>query len=382
MSSTTAFPSSIIGVPTSVPAFIGYTARAASSFTLVAIESMAQYEQTFGGGAASGQGPFHLYNSIGLFYQNGGGNCYVISVGDYSGAVRRQDLEQGLAAAGAKSGPTLLVVPDAVLLPTLVDFAAIALQMLMQAGTLGDRFAILDVYGSENLTSRSSLETSVKSFLGAVNASLSYGAAYFPFLQTASGVVPPSGAIAGIYTAIDQSRGVWTAPADVALAGVTGPTFNQNELQAYLQALLKHPEEGMVNPICPLQAGNPPGVWSARTLDANSDDYRYIQIRRTLIYIEQSIKVALQQLVFAPNNAETWAAVTAVITSFLTSIWSEGGLVGATASEAFSVLCGIGSTMSAQDVLNGYMRVQVLLAMVRPAEYIELMFEQYMPASQ
>jgi phage tail sheath protein FI len=370
MSSTTAFPSSIAGVPTAVPAFIGYTARAASPFTLVAIENIAQYEQLFGSDAPSGQGRFNLYNALNLFYENGGANCYVVSTGDYSGAVRRQDLEQGLTAAGAKSGPTLLVVPDAMLLPNLADFAAIAVQMLMQAETLGDRFAILDVYGTGNITSGASLATSVKSFLGAVKTSLSYGAAYFPFLQTESGAVPPSGAMAGIYTAVDQSSGVWTAPAEVAIAGVTGPAFHANELQ-----------DGIVNPIGSLKAGDPPTVWSARTLDANSNDYRYIQIRRELIYIEQSIKVALQQFVFASNNAPTWVAVTSLIGSFLTSIWSEGGLAGLTASEAFNVQCGLGSTMSQQDILNGYMRVQVALAMIRPAEFIELTFEQQLAAT-
>jgi hypothetical protein len=119
-------------------------------------------------------------------------------------------------------------------------------------------------------------------------------------------------------------------------------------------------------------------VWGARTLDGNSNDWRYIQVRRTLIYIEQSIKAALDQFVFAANDGGTWTAVTSMISGFLQNLWSQGGLMGATAKDAFSVACGLGSTMTGQDVLNGYMIVQVTLQMIRPAEFIELTFKQKM----
>jgi phage tail sheath protein FI len=119
-------------------------------------------------------------------------------------------------------------------------------------------------------------------------------------------------------------------------------------------------------------------VWGGRTLDGNSNDYRYIQVRRTLIYIEQSIRAALRQFAFAPNTGQTWAAVTSMVSGFLTTVWSQGGLMGATPAEAFSVQCGLGSTMTGQDILEGYMIVEVTLQMVRPAEFIELTFKQKM----
>jgi hypothetical protein len=119
-------------------------------------------------------------------------------------------------------------------------------------------------------------------------------------------------------------------------------------------------------------------VWGARTLDGNSRDWRYIQVRRTLIYIEQSIKLALDPFVFAANDASTWSTVVSMVSSFLQGLWSQGGLMGATAQEAFSVECGIGSTMTADDVLDGYMIVQVTLQMIRPAEFIEVTFKQKM----
>jgi phage tail sheath protein FI len=103
-----------------------------------------------------------------------------------------------------------------------------------------------------------------------------------------------------------------------------------------------------------------------------------IQVRRTLIYIEQSIKTALSQFVSAANDGNTWATVVATVSSFLQGVWSEGGLLGATSSDAFSVQCGLGSTMTEQDILDGYMRVQVLLQMIRPAEFIELTIKQKM----
>jgi uncharacterized protein len=114
----------------------------------------------------------------------------------------------------------------------------------------------------------------------------------------------------------------------------------------------------------------------SRTLDGNSNDY--IQVRRTLIYIEQSIRNALQPFVFAPNTGQTWATVVSTVSGLLTTVWSQGGLLGATAAEAFTVQCGLGSTMTSTDVLEGWMIVQVTLAVIRPAEFIELTFKQMM----
>jgi len=122
-------------------------------------------------------------------------------------------------------------------------------------------------------------------------------------------------------------------------------------------------------------------VWGGRTLNGNSQDWRYIQVRRTIIYIEQSIKIAINQFVFAANVASTWVAVTQMISGFLQNLWSQGGLMGDKASDAFTVLCGMPDTMTATDILNGYMVVQVTLQMVHPAEFIELTFKQQMQSS-
>jgi uncharacterized protein len=188
-------------------------------------------------------------------------------------------------------------------------------------------------------------------------------------------ILPPSGAMAGVYTYSDQTRGVWNAPANVVLNSVVHASIGLNGEQ---QGSLNAPINGKsVNAIRNF-VGRGPVVWGARTLDGNSSDWRYIQVRRTLVYIEQSIKAALNRFVFAPNDGNTWVAVVAMVSGFLQGLWAQGGLMGDKASDAFTVQCGLGSTMTGLDILNGYMIVQVTLQMIHPAEFIELTFKQKM----
>ena len=122
-------------------------------------------------------------------------------------------------------------------------------------------------------------------------------------------------------------------------------------------------------------------VWGARTLDGNSLDWKYLPVRRTLIYLEQSCKLATHAYVFEPNDKNTWEGVKAMISSFLTTVWKEGGLQGATAADAFQVECGLGTTMTSEDILLGFLRVTVKVAVTHPAEFIVLSFVQEMPKS-
>lgn len=434
-----------------------------------------------------------LFNSLRLFYANGGGDCYVVSVGSYDDAVAKGDFENGLAAVKDLVGPTMLVIPEAVLLDR-EPYKTLATEMLIQCQTQQDRIAILDVWGVDklppNLTA-SDFATAINGFregLSAVPSSaLKYGMAYTPFVKTSVidpvefdytnfaefrsgkpgvlthallesanqlypdakgstyvqkeapgvlpslkltekteqiaetyfgsmaaaqqmgagpeqdaevkkinqgltaqipalkevyaamaaklGVLPPSGAMAGIYTRNDALRGVWNAPANVGLVSVIAPTI---QISTKMQDDLNVPISGFaVNAIRDF-VGRGTLVWGARTLDGNSNDWRYIQVRRALIYIEQSIELALNKFVFEPNVAQTWVNVTSMVGSFLRGVWQAGGLMGAAPQEAFSVQCGLGSTMTAQDVLEGRMIVQVKLTMVRPAEFIILTFQQQM----
>ena len=187
--------------------------------------------------------------------------------------------------------------------------------------------------------------------------------------------LPASAAIAGVMTFTDSARGVWNAPANMALVSVDAPSLTISD---DVLGDLNKPLDGKAINVIREFIGRGPVVWGARTLDGNSNDYRYVQVRRTLIYIEQSVKAAMNPFVFAPNDGKTWVTVTSMISNFLQDLWAKGALKGATANEAYSVDCGLGTTMSAHDVLEGYMVVRVLVQLIRPAEFIELTCKQKM----
>jgi phage tail sheath protein FI len=190
--------------------------------------------------------------------------------------------------------------------------------------------------------------------------------------------LPPSAAIAGLFTSVDNARGVWKAPANVSLNAVVAPSVS-----------ISHEEQEDLNvttggkSINAIRAFIGAGVmvWGARTLDGNSLDWRYVNVRRTMIMIEESLRLAMAAYVFEPNTANTWVTVKGMASNFLTNIWKRGGLAGASADDAFSVQVGLGSTMTADDILEGRMNVTILLALSRPAEFIELTFQQQMQKS-
>ena len=186
-------------------------------------------------------------------------------------------------------------------------------------------------------------------------------------------LLPPSAAMAGIYTMVDNSRGVWKAPANVTLSYVDSLVEDIDDDQ---QADLNAPAHGKaVNVIRPFR-GEGIKVWGARTLDGNSLDWRYVNVRRTLLFLEESIKNAARAYVFEPNVAGTWINMKCMIENFLRSVWKRGGLAGATPEDAFEVHIGLGDTMTAEDILDGIMRITVLVAVTHPAEFIEITFQQ------
>ena len=151
--------------------------------------------------------------------------------------------------------------------------------------------------------------------------------------------LPASAAMAGVMTFTDTARGVWNAPANIALTAVEAPALTITD---DVQGDLNKPLDGKAINVIREFIGRGSVVWGARTLDGNSDDYRYMQVRRTLIYIEQSVKTAMSPFVLAPNDGKTWVNVTSMISNFLQDLWAKGGLMGATAKDAFSVDCGLG----------------------------------------
>ena len=501
-----AFPNSVVEVATAIPAFIGYTPYASyegKSYLMkpVQITSMSDFNAFFtnpntakqyspsyflskqkkapaAGEYYSFNGDiytlepdpntiYYLYNSVKLFFQNGGGTAYVVSVGPYGQAsnsainpgdeltnmnVKLADLQNGLAALKKQEDVTLYVVPEATLLSD-GDYSTLMQVMLAQSSSMKTSVSILDVKGGHEpdpLLWKQDI-TNFRNWTG--NNGLNYGTAYYPFLNTTivpidqvdytninggdvsvlldilnpatapnqpaatilnaikSGsstltasqnsqalmtasktytqiltlvqskinTMPPSGVMAGIYSLVDSTEGVWQAPANVSPIGVTSTTLPiDDDDQSGLNV-----DAVSGKSINAFRFFNGQGVlvWGARTLDGNSQDWRYLNVRRTVTMIEQSAKDALRAYVFAPNNANTWTTIKSMLENFLTNVWKQGALQGAKPEDAFSVIIGLGSTMSAQDILDGYLRVTILLAVTHPAEFIVLTVEQELAKS-
>ena len=192
-------------------------------------------------------------------------------------------------------------------------------------------------------------------------------------------VLPPSGPVAGVYAATDTNRGVWKAPANVGLANVLEPVVKlTNALQDDLNVDATTGKS--INALRAF-AGKGTLVWGARTLAGNDNEWRYISVRRFFNMVEESVKKSTYWAVFEPNDANTWVKVRGMIENYLTQKWREGALAGATTKEAFFVRCGLGTTMSAQDVLEGRMIVEIGMAVVRPAEFIILRFSHKLQTS-
>ncbi|MDQ0477109.1 phage tail sheath C-terminal domain-containing protein [Chryseobacterium sp. MDT2-18] len=191
-------------------------------------------------------------------------------------------------------------------------------------------------------------------------------------------LLPPSSAMAGIYTLVDSMRGVWKAPANIGLSSVISPSVTISHAD---QEDLNLPPDGKAINAIRYFTGEGIKVWGARTLDGNSLDWRYINVRRTVIMLEESIKYATRSFVFEPNTANTWVTVRSMVGNFLNGIWKRGGLAGAVPEDAFTVSVGLGETMTPEDILEGIMRITVLVAIVRPAEFIEITFQQQMQKS-
>ena len=459
------FPPIISAVDTAIPAFIGYTQKldGAALNTPLRITSMVEFEQHFGlpqkekeiavkatktkdpAGNVTGQkftatldptkrSKYLLYYAMQMFFANGGGACYIVSVGIHAETsdIKETDLAAGLLALEIVDEPTLIVFPEAQAMG-LADFCTFNEAALAQCAKLKDRFVIMDVHGEDAQPGpgdpHAKIDTIVGKFrdkLGVNN--LKYGAAYAPNLDTVLDmaydeattlvdyydtldaaattqkaldklpeknsqiyesakaairdmpcVLPPSSTMAGIYAAVDASRGVWKAPANVSVTAVFKPSI---EFTNATQELLNDdPVAGKsVNAIRPF-TGKGTLVWGARTLAGNDAEWRYINVRRLFIFIEESCNKACANFVFEPNDANTWVRVQAMIENFLTVVWRQGALQGAKPDHAFYVAVGLNKTMTAQDLLEGRMIVEVGLAAVRPAEFIILRFSHKLAQS-
>lgn len=185
-------------------------------------------------------------------------------------------------------------------------------------------------------------------------------------------VMPPSPAIAGIYVRTDATQGVWKAPANVSVFGTIKPAI---ELDDDDHASLNAPDNGKAINVIRAYPGRGILVYGGRTLAGNDLEWRYVNVRRTFCFIEDSIARAMQDFVFEPNTSQTWIKVKSMIGSFLNTLWKAGALYGDTPDAAYQVIVGEPESMSVQDVLGGIMRVIIKVAVARPAEFIVLQYE-------
>lgn len=406
-------PPSVAQVETAIPVFIGKT-EGGKENELVRIQSMAEFEQKFGGAPqeeikvifaakvaetsvqlSDPSARNHLYYSVLLFYANGGGVCYIFKGG---WGKAEEALEKN-------SEPTLIVIPGG---EYTAHKAALAHCQKMQ-----NRFVIIDTALTGNGANKDSGE--LRNAISGTTDQLKYGAAYFPNLQTSivppnrtlvdgndneitrdigdqlynqilakinqeiGIIVPPSGAIAGLYARVDGTRGVWKAPANESLVMVKGVDYAVTNSEN--DALNIDATAGKSINVIRAFPGRGLLVWGARTLAGNDNEWRYVSVRRFFIMAEQSIKNATERFVFEPNDANTWVKVKAMIENFLTLQWRQGALAGAKAEHAFYVKVGLNQTMTAVDILEGRMIVEVGMAVVRPAEFIILQFSHKMQES-
>lgn len=208
-----------------------------------------------------------------------------------------------------------------------------------------------------------------------VNFDTSYAAMYYPWvrvanLETGEGtkLIPPSGAIAGVYNQVDNDRGVHKAPANVTLRGVVD-----------LEILLSKGEQDVLNPVGVNCIRTFPNrgirVWGGRTLSSDGS-WRYINVRRLFIYVEASMEEGLQWVVFEPNDQILWGKVRRDVTAFLRNVWRTGALFGTSPSQAFYVKCD--EQLNPQDVRDlGQLIIEVGMAPVKPAEFVIFRISQW-----
>lgn len=444
--SSKALPTQIIAVSTSVPIFAGYTEKAIQSGKnvtnrAVKINSLREYEQIFGkrkeefqvSVKANGDieflkdpsaGFFKMYYSLQLYFANGGGPCYIVSIGkdrDMS-AVDFSHFKNGIRIMSGVKEASILVFPDAGLLQEY-QYYPLYKEALSKIKKEGNQFLIADVYNADK-------PNAVQDFRDKIGSSnLSYAAAYYPNLITdrsfayddskvsVSGhlksqrvppgtvlrsgdaqksiyhldrnlyhkikaeiekqelKLPPSAAVAGVYVSTDKSRGVWKAPANVKLNGVRGLTVEVDNLAQ--ETLNVHSSGKSINAIR-FFTGKGFMVWGARTLDGNSHEWKYVNQRRFSDMVKVSVASTVEKFQNEPNNAQTWSTLKSLIESFLMKQWRAGALQGQHFRQAAFVRIGLGETMDERDLTEGKLRINIGLSEMRPAEFKVIKIEQQM----
>lgn len=266
----------------------------------------------------------------------------------------------GLASFVELNNVSIMAVPG-------VTSPAVQLALCAQCANLGSRFAVLDLpldvtKTQDALACREKIDSD-------------YAAMYHPWIQIYDSLnkkpayIPPSGAVCGIYARSDAERGVHKAPANEVVYNAIG-----------LSCLYNKAEQDILNPAGVNLIRTLPGqgirVWGARTCSSNSL-WKYVNVRRLFIYLEESIKANTSWAVFEPNDTFLWTRVNSTISSFLRDMWRAGALVGESEAQAYFVNVGR-DTMSQNDILNGRLICEIGVAPSRPAEFVIFRITQMM----
>lgn len=279
------------------------------------------------------------------------GSIGKVDAGTFIGEDNGPGKRTGIQAFVENTDVSMMAVPGITIPEVMVSLVA-------HCENLKSRFAVLDmpkdaVKVKELVEYRSMIDST-------------YAAMYHPWLQVFDrstnrpGFIPPSGAVMGVYSRTDLTRGVHKAPANETVA-CTGLKVN------YTKA-----EQDLVNPegvnLIRALPGQGIRIWGARTASSNSS-FRYVNVRRLFIFVEESIKANTNWVVFEPNDTTLWSRVSISLTSFLEGLWRAGMLVGGSAGEAFFVNIGP-DTMTPDDIQNGKLICEIGIAPSRPAEFV------------
>ncbi|WP_434447180.1 phage tail sheath family protein [Lentzea sp. E54] len=298
----------------------------------------------------------------------------VVSADEYVGDVSDRT---GFAGLEAIDEVTMLCVPDlmAAYQQGAIDddgLKAVQLAMIAHCELMGDRMAVLDPPPGLNAQQIKTWRQETAGY------DSKYAALYWPWIKImdpASGkpiLAPPSGYMAGVWGRNDAERGVHKAPANEVLRGVIS-----------LERNITRGEQDQLNPIAVNCIRAFPGqgirVWGARTLTSDPE-WRYLNVRRLFNYIEESILLGTNWVVFEPNDQKLWDAVRRTINVFLRTVWRSGALFGSTPEESFYVKCDAeNNPPESRD--QGYLNVEIGIAPVKPAEFVVFRISQYSEGS-
>ena len=364
----------ISGVETSIVAFIGQASDGPVDEP-VSLSTFAEFENVFGG-LQAGLG---LGYSVRDFFLNGGSRAIVARVGDHASPLMASDFV-GPGKLADKSGLYALDRVDLfnlLVIPPYTGSGDVDTSVISEAAVYCERrraFLILDPPAA---WSNVSMAVAGISQLGTTSKNASV---YFPRIRQSDPLqgnvlttFAPAGAIAGIYARTDANRGVWKAPAgtEATLVGVpelASSISEQNcgQLNSLgINCLRALPSLGRV-------------VWGSRTLQGNdsfASEWKYVPVRRTALFIEESLYRGTVWAVFEPNNETLWAQLRLAVNAFMHELFRRGAFQGSTAKEAYFVKCDHDTT-TLNDIRNGLVNLMVGFAPLKPADFVVLKIQQ------